>query len=162
MSYVIGIDPGLNGAFAVLREDESCVSICSTPTREVIGARRTYRHVDPDTIVQELLSYDQDFRFAQIESVHSMPGQGVSACFQFGEGFGIWLGVLAALKIPRRLVTPQKWKKGLGLPKGADKDASLELARKCFPCMVPYLARKKDEGRAEALLIALWGIRDEI
>ena len=46
-----------------------------------------------------------------IEKVHSMPGQGVASMFNFGKGYGIWIGILAALKISKTLVTPQEWKK---------------------------------------------------
>jgi crossover junction endodeoxyribonuclease RuvC len=50
------------------------------------------------------------------------------------------------------LVRPRAWKKDMGLT--ADKDESLSMARELWPDAP--LARKKDNGRAEALLIAEW------
>ena len=87
-----------------------------------------------------------------IESVHSMPGQGVSSSFKFGIAFGMAIAIMERVNCPWMLVTPQKWKKELGLT--ADKDESLEMARKLWP-NAP-LARKMDNGRAEALLMAEW------
>ena len=39
---------------------------------------------------------------------------------------------------------------------GTDKDAARLLAIKRFPSAEPQLRRKKDSGRADALLLALW------
>lgn len=38
-----------------------------------------------------------------------------SAMFKFGRNYGFLLGVLAALRVPVVLVTPQKWQKALSL-----------------------------------------------
>ena len=89
-----------------------------------------------------------------IERVHSMPKQGVASSFKFGMGFGIWLGILAALRLPHELVTPQAWKKLMlaGMPK--EKDASRQRAMQLFPDV--DLSLKRHHGRADALLIAEW------
>lgn len=93
-----------------------------------------------------------------IESVHSMPGQGVSSSFKFGIAFGMAIAIMERINCPWMLVTPQKWKKEMGLT--SDKDESLEMARQLWP-NAP-LERKKDNGRAEALLMAEWLRRGEI
>ena len=94
---------------------------------------------------------------AVVEKVSAMPGQGVSGMFRFGTSYGIVLGVLGALEIPTRLVTPGRWKADAGLLK-KDKDVSRLKAIEEFPAMAGYLVRKKDVGRADAIWIARWGL----
>jgi crossover junction endodeoxyribonuclease RuvC len=79
--------------------------------------------------------------------------------FTMGRGLGTWEGVLAGLGIPYELVTPQRWKKALMDGMGKDKDASRLQAIRLFPAIAGQLARKKDDGRADALLIAEYGRR---
>lgn len=52
---------------------------------------------------------------AVVERVTAMPGQGVSGMFSFGAGYGMLQGILAALEVPYALVTPQTWRKQVGL-----------------------------------------------
>lgn len=76
------------------------------------------------------------------------------SAWRFASGFG---ALLAAAQLydgdERRvcLVRPRIWKEALGL--SSDKSASLELARSYFSDVAEMLARKKDDGRAEALLL---------
>ena len=94
-----------------------------------------------------------DVHVAWIEQVHAMPKQGVSSAFGFGRSVGAIEGVVAALYIPTEMVTPQEWKKRAGLLR-KPKDAARGLAIRLFPDVADRLARKKDVGRADALLIA--------
>src|SRR5690606_16808140 len=94
---------------------------------------------------------------AYVERVSAMPGQGVSSMFNFGMGYGVIQGVLASLGIPYTLVTPQTWKKRAGLA-GKDKDNARTLAQQL--CPEAPLGRKKDIGRADAILIARFGGKD--
>jgi crossover junction endodeoxyribonuclease RuvC len=90
-----------------------------------------------------------------LELVHAMPGQGVTSMFSMGRGVGIWEGILAGLRIPFDTVTPQAWKKLLlGKGAGDDKNASILRAQALIPGAAEYLSRAKDDGRAEAMLIA--------
>lgn len=91
-------------------------------------------------------------KFAAIEDVHSMPDQGIASTFRFGYSAGIIMGVLQALEIPVLRVKPSVWKASLNL--SADKSRSLSLAKKLYPRYADLFKRKKDDGRAEALLIA--------
>ena len=88
-----------------------------------------------------------------MEQVGAMPGQGSTSMFNFGEGVGIVKGVLGALQIPVRMVTPQRWKKSAGIA-GRDKDAARSLAIQLHPEAAEYLRRRKDVGRADAIMIA--------
>lgn len=95
-----------------------------------------------------------------IEKVGAMPKQGVTSVFTFGYGFGVWIGVLAALEIPYQLVTPQSWKKLLMSGEPKEKDASRIVARRMWPDQTEEsLSRKKDHGRADAALLAEYGRR---
>ena len=84
-----------------------------------------------------------------------MPGQGVSSMFQFGRGVGMYEGVLAALQVPITYVTPQAWQKAVSAREG--KDAGRARAAELFPAYAQMFARKKDDGRADAALMAYWG-----
>jgi len=95
-----------------------------------------------------------------IEEVHAMPKQGVSSSFKFGTAFGVVQGIAAARLLPIRFVSPHHWKAGLRLPKG--KDAARGIASQQWPAMSSEFARVKDDGRAEAALIALYGYRQSI
>ena len=100
-----------------------------------------------------------DVGLIAMEKVHSMPGQGVSSMFTMGEGVGAWKMLLICSRLPHEFVTPQAWKKALGLPAKAEKGDSILKAVQLFPDAASFLARVKDDGRADALLIAEWARR---
>jgi crossover junction endodeoxyribonuclease RuvC len=90
-----------------------------------------------------------------LEEVHAMPGQGVTSMFSMGKGSGLWEGIITALGMPLVRIPPQRWKKEmLADGRGKDKQASIVRALELFPEAASHMARKKDEGRAEAILIA--------
>ena len=65
--------------------------------------------------------------------------------------------------MPMRLVTPQTWKKVYGLKGGKEnKDMSRQKASQLFPTYANLWARKKDDGRAEAVLLAHYGSTREM
>jgi crossover junction endodeoxyribonuclease RuvC len=90
-----------------------------------------------------------------IELVSSRPGQGVASMFNFGMSFGVAIGVVQALNIPLHFVTPTKWKKYFSL--SSDKEESRRRAINLWPESADRFSRRKDEGRAEAALMAKWG-----
>lgn len=159
VTILIGIDPGLDGAAAALGNALEPVMLLDTPTRTVTGKSGTRREYDATAMAQWLAPFRgvQGDLLALLESVHAMPGQGVRSMFTMGRGLGMWEGLLAGLGIPYQLVTPQRWQKVMLDGMGKGKDASLVVARRLFPTLP--LARKKDHGRADALLIAEWGRR---
>lgn len=146
----IGIDPGLSGAIAVLWADGN-LDIMDTPTAVVKNTRRDYLVND-----MAVLAAGLDGSVAAIEAARGMPRQSSATTFKQGYGCGLWQGILAARDIPYDVVDPQRWKRALGLPVGADKGASRVLASRLFPAAAGMLTRTKDDGRAEALLLAEW------
>ena len=146
----IGIDPGNTGAVAVLNNDGTFFECFDIPLK----AEGKNKIID-----SEYLRFQMDTAWTKnvyLETVHAMPNQGVTSMFNFGQGYGIIKGVLGGLDIEYTLVTPQSWKKHHGLLK-TDKDAARLKAIELFPEAEQYLQRKKDIGRADALLIAAYG-----
>ena len=155
MTITIGIDPGQTGAIASLNKYGQVVELEDMPVMARIHGKG--QQVDASRLASILLSMkDGNSATVHLEQVSAMPGQGVSATFHFGESVGIVLGVCGALGLPVRMVTPQRWKKKAGLIK-KDKDAARTLAIQSHPDMVDMLKRKKDCGRADAILIAEFG-----
>lgn len=155
-SLVIGIDPGVSGAVAIL-EQEKLVMVFDMPMVEIKVGKAMKRRVSAEMLADELRLYANAGAVAWIEKVSAMPGQGVSSMFAFGEAYGLARGVLAGLGVPCHAVTPMQWKKGMGLNQG--KDASRAKAAQIWPMQAGEFKRVKDDGRAEAALIALWGGR---
>lgn len=145
MKFYLGIDPGFSGAWGLIDHNSKYIS-CGDMLNN--GTHILSRHVHAE-IVQAIDRQDLE---GVIESVHSMPNQGVSSSFKFGMAFGMAIAIMERINCPWHLVTPHKWKRDMGLT--SDKDQSLEMARQMWP-KAP-LARKKDNGRAEALLMAEW------
>lgn len=157
MNY-IGIDPGLDGALAVITDTNvECVHDTPTLTKKV--ARGTKREYELVKMADYLRLWTGEHTHAFVENVHSMPGQGVRSMFSMGYGVGAWHAILTTLDIPYTLVTPQSWKKLLIPEAGKDKDASRLKAMNLFPRVSDLFVRKKDDGRADAILIAEYGRR---
>jgi len=159
MSFVIGIDPGAAGAVAILERDGSLVQVLDMPSVEITVGGKAKRRVSPEMLAAELRLFNVHATCAYIEQVSAMPGQGVSSMFAFGQAYGQALGVLAGLGIPVQVVTPSRWKRELKLNTG--KDAARAMAAARWPQHAGEFRRVKDDGRAEAALIALWGLRVE-
>ena len=150
----IGIDPGQTGAIAAY-DGARIVGLIDMPTMTRLHGQG--QQVDPYTLATEILDLCAGRNAtAVIEAVSAMPGQGVSSMFRFGESVGVVLGVLGALQMPVRWVTPQRWKKAAGIV-GKDKDAARSLAIQLHPEVADMLTRKKDHNRGEAILIARFG-----
>ena len=93
---------------------------------------------------------------AVLEQVSAMPGQGVSSTFRFGQNFGAVQMAIAGHGYVSHLVTPVTWKKHFKLSR--DKGVSRSLAMDRFPNQAEKFSRVKDDGRAEAALLALYGL----
>ena len=141
---ICAIDPGLTGAVAFYFPEQDAISVYDMPVVD--------KDVDAASLADMLRRLKPDF--AIVEKVSSRPGEGVSSAFKFGSGWGIVRGVIAALGVPMRLVTPQRWKKSMGLD--ADKEKSRAMALRKWPSRSELFARKKDHGSAEAALLGLY------
>ena len=152
---IIGIDPGITGAIYFEHENGTKEVIDIPVMAKSSGKGNQINPYGLSEIIRAAYKSDGVYT-AFLERVNAMPGQGVSSVFSFGKSSGIIEGVLAALKIPVVMVTPNKWKKAAGLT-GKDKDAARTLAIQLYPELADQLSRKKDIGRADAILIAHFG-----
>jgi len=151
---IIGIDVGLNGAIAMMR-GETLTGIVDMPTVSLTRNGKAKRQIS----IPELIAILDEFKpeEAYCERVFAMSGQGVTSVFSFGRSLGAIEGVIAARSIKATLITPQVWQKAMGVTGG--KDGARARAMELFPYNVDYFKRKKDDGRADAALIACWGLR---
>lgn len=150
---ILGIDPGLSGAIAIYNIYTEELIVMDMPTVEMTRNGKHKREVSP-ALVADVIAGKGAVR-AYMERVSAMPGQGVSSMFSFGRSAGVVEGVLAAYEIPVTLVTPQAWMKAMSVRAG--KDGSRERAMQLFPAYSTLFARKKDDGRSDAALIAKYG-----
>jgi len=151
--YVLGIDPGLTGAFAIFSEWSNSVKVLDMPLKKN-GKKKI---VDGVAIAKALRPYVGQLKYAVIEDVHSMPADGAVSAFSFGFGTGVVTGVLQALGIKIIKVKPAVWKAGMGLSRV--KNDSLVMARELFPDHKDFFKFKKHDGRAEAALMAVFAMR---
>ena len=143
---ILGVDPGLSGAVAFYfpsRPERVAVEDMPLAGGEVSAA----------LLAEMVVSFQPSL--AIIEQVAAGHGWGRSACFNFGRSVGDVRGVLGALAITVKYVSPNVWKKHYRLSR--DKDESRARALQLFPSCAEHFKRKKDDGRAEAALIAKYG-----
>lgn len=153
-SLTFGIDPGLSGAIYTLIDGEPGRFI-DMPTMDVQG----WMEVDSRAVVIFIRSVRADYPEANvaacIEKVGARPGDGGTSAFRFGQTAGKLQACLEVMGIEAERVVPAQWKREFGLLK-KEKDAARLLAIARFPAAAQDLRLKKHDGRADALLIALW------
>ena len=144
------IDPGFTGAIALYWPDTGKLEVHDMP---VMKNPKGKTIINPHGVL-DILANEGGKSLAVIEQVSAMPGQGVSSMFRFGEGYGHLQMACAASKLPLQYVTPASWKRHFGLT--SSKGLSRGLAMQRFPDQAQQFSRVKDDGRAEAALIALY------
>lgn len=148
----LGIDPGLDGALAVL-ENGVFVAVEDMPTR-VKGNGMIKREIDSERLIallRGMVPADEAAAVA-LERVGAMPGQGSSSTFSLGDSYGSARAAVAACRYALHVVAPGVWKKHFALTR--NKAESVALAQRLFPAAP--LRLKKHADRAEALLMARW------
>jgi crossover junction endodeoxyribonuclease RuvC len=178
----LGIDPGVNGAIAFYRVGSNKLKIEDMPTFKQKVGKKERKQIDSKQLVKIIKSLKK-INHAFVEKVNAYPQQGVVSVFNFGYSYGVIIGILAGRSIPITYVLPRKWKEDINLQtkkisrkrpttnkkefkdwdklrakgKTMNKEFARDRAIKEFPNYKEYFKRKKDDGRAEAALIALWG-----
>ena len=153
---ILGIDIGAQGAVAILDQSGALVAIHDMPVLNDGPAGR--RAVNAPLLAAIIFKSHADQAF--VESVNARPGEGPTGAFAFGRARGIVEGVLGAAGLPVSFITPASWKRAVGLTL-ASKDASRAEAIRRWPNRALLFARVKDDGRAEAALIAVAGLQRE-
>ena len=138
---IIGIDPGLSGAIAIL-ENNKVLNVFDMPV--MAEGKKNKRQLNSAQLVKllrENISKDDETAVV-VEQVNAMPGQGVTSMFNFGQTFGAIKGVCAALELPIFFVRPSKWKKHFELI-NSSKDSSRTKAIEMYPSLSNNLSEKK-------------------
>lgn len=163
--FILGVDPGLGGALAIYdnRAPAPAIHCHAVYDMPVIHNKGSKSFIDPAALAKLVaeLAWQHSGLVAAVEKVHSLPRQG--GAFNFGLSTGVIHGVLAAHGVPMTLVSPVKWKTGMGLGRQSpdetsdtNKTRARMVAAKLFPTLADSFSRKKDDGRAEALLLAFY------
>jgi len=150
---VLGIDPGLEGGCALLHVDlefTTLVDAIDIPTRGEDAKRR----VDVLELASWISNMEPDVAF--IERAGVMPKQGIASGFKYGRAVGALEAAVILAKIRLEVVEPAVWKRAFGL-KGGDKEQARQALLRVLPSAERLVSRKRDHGRAEAALIAMWG-----
>lgn len=157
----VGIDPGSSGAIAVLDDAGRLTELWDMPYID--------GQVTGGAVAAILHPRRTDIAAVWIEAPIAMPGQSSKATLTVGRGVGVLWGVTATLAIPTVEITANAWKKAAGLAgvgkagktaavkRRLAKDASRRRASELWPDRADAFARSRDDGRAEAALIARHG-----
>jgi len=146
MTIIVAIDPGLTGAMALY----------ATTAPDRVGVY-DMPVVDGEINAHRLSAIIADWKpdLAIIEQVGPMPRDGVRQAWRFSAAYTTARVVVALLDIPVMMVTPASWKRAMKVAGGpAGKEECRALALQMFPACSASFARKKDQGRAEAALLA--------
>ncbi|XP_072982934.1 Holliday junction resolvase MOC1, chloroplastic-like [Typha latifolia] len=159
--WVIGVDPDVKGALALLKNEAFGCSaqVFDTPHLQVLVGKRVRRRLDVRSIIQLLRSIGAPLGTrAYIEQSIPFPQDGKQGWWSGGFTYGLWIGILVASGFSVVPVPSNLWKNHFELSRSSSsKDDSRKAASILFPDLVSSLKRKKDHGRAEALLIAAFG-----
>jgi hypothetical protein len=140
---ILGVDPGKSGALAVLDTETHRVTTYDMPatTREL----------------HNLIAGLPIIKIAVVEKPFYPPQNGPANAGKKGEAYGTLLGALEWRDIPFRQVPPAEWKRSLNVP--TDKNAARQRANEFFPDDADQWPLVKHDGRAEAALIAWYGLK---
>jgi len=186
LKTILGIDPGVTGGFAIMRDGEM-LKMWPMPmlvlkqkksrkikknednpngkkTKTYIANVRQLDFVHLGNIFDKIKKIGVDK--AYLENVHARPDEGVSSSFKFGIAFGSLLSLLAYKNIPYTLVSPVTWTKKvcIGAPAAMDtKDRSRLVASRLFPSVEFILSgcKKAHMGLVDSALIAYYGYIEE-
>ena len=138
---VIGIDPGLSGAIAIL-ENNKVLGIFDMPV--MAEGKKNKRQLNSSQLANIIKENTKNVEetVVIVEQVNAMPGQGVTSMFNFGQTFGAIKGVCATLELPIFFVRPSKWKKHFELI-NSSKDASRTKVIEMYPTLSKHLSKKK-------------------
>jgi len=152
---IVGIDPGVTGALALIDGDDVRVYDMPRDTDGIAGV----------TVYRLISKWDPAEVY--IERTHAMPMNGSKATYSLGDTNGSLRTAVHILRIPLIWVPSLKWQNEFSLRKPGLTDAERKnrsrwRAQELFPTLADQLMRIKHHNRAEALLIAEYGRRTSI
>lgn len=140
---ILGIDPGVKGAIAIYDTAERRVSVVDMP----------------DTIagVASCIAGLPAVRVCVIEKPYYPKIIGTPNVAKIASAYGRIVMALHIKGTPIVEVAPAEWKAALNL--SSHKAASRDKAGQIFPDDAELFLRVRDDGRAEAALLAWYGLR---
>lgn len=161
----VGIDPGLAGAVGAVYGNRQAEAF-STPTINVKGGKSKggKNHPDAAGMANLLRPFLKMHRagwdvLVTLEESSPNPQDGKVGHHKCGIGYGLWLGIIAALRLPYQTVRPSVWRPAMVGAK-TDKNMSRKVCQQLFPRLALPLV--KDADKAEAVMIAEWGRRQDL
>jgi hypothetical protein len=156
---ILGIDPGVTGAFAWMEPDGRLIDVDDMPVRAMVGSGRLKNEADP-TAMRKLLNRRIPADRTALAIMEHMPvspmgKQGVQTQMSLVATKQVVRTVCELLRIDVAFITPQVWQKAYGIKTRADSDTkqqSLKLARELYGR--DHCPLQKHHGRADAILIA--------
>ena len=154
----IGVDNGLGGALVAL-DSTYVAELLVMPT---ITSTKNKREYDIYEIVEFFKRYPD--AIVILEKAHALPKLGTVQSFNFGKGFGMMMGILAALKMKYHIVHAKTWQKQMfkDINYTDTKQASAIVAQRLFPKIdfkATQRSRKIHDGLTDALLLGSYGQR---
>lgn len=156
---IIAVDPGISGAICFNDWKTGQFEVVRMPvnTRQV-ARTKTRTAIDEGEVLSTLQAFAaMGATHLFIEQVGGMPGQSAPAAFVFGQGYGLVRGCALACGLAIEAIPPVVWKTALKVPK--DKKAARGRASEMLPMHRHLWSMARDDGLAEASLIALYGER---
>lgn len=157
---VSGLDPGKNGALVTLFEDGSTIvnRVPLLPGKIKPGKKTAAKIPDE---VRWSREWRQQLEFTRpdaivYEDVHAWKGQGAGASFSFGRSMGFAMATVLYIDVPMHPANPGVWKARMKI--AADKKLAIREALRLIPSLAPHLRFDKDDGVAEAGLLAYYGL----
>ena len=156
---VLGVDIGNTGAIALVDGSGELLEVCDMPTLDDGPKGRPALNAP---LLAAIIAR-AGASLAYVEWVGPRPTDGAVQAFAFGRCKGVLEGVLAAHGVPVAFLTPPAWKRLVGIAPGkaGAKDAARSEACRRWPAKAALFSRAKDDGRAEAALIAVAGLERE-
>lgn len=171
---VLGIDPGITGAYALLNvSDNRLIRTRMFPLMELrvknhrtVGkATRMERFYDRQRLISDLMDcrdrLTDESSVVYLEKVHSRPGEGAAMAFKFGDCYGQLKMVLECLDFRFIEVPPQAWCKEMhkGFSGKDAKAKSRQVFDRLFPTVKDQFPNQVPDGIVDACLIAEYGRR---
>ena len=157
---IIGIDPGLSGGIAVVALDHT--KIHAMPTQPVRVGTAIKRTLDMAQIIDIFAEFEDTNTEIIIEAQQSMPNQGVTSSYNNGYHYGLLIGMLLTKYNNVKIVRAKTWKQYYprlqGHTRNEQKDIAREIATELSEDNAHEFVLKKDDGKAEALLLAQYYI----
>ena len=189
-TWVLGIDPGVSGAMALLDPNGKAVKILRPLLIEELKNNKVRRKLNLSLTADLLRELKEHVEATGgrivvcMEDVSSQPTDGAIQAFAFGKNVGHWEALVVALGLPYRSVHSSVWKKEMvaktvAIPKLPDamsdkqkrkvkaqvikarKFAAVDVANKLYPDFAGMFSKSTGDGPAEAALIAEWARRRE-